>query len=247
LIFSLENKFISFSKLAELIFFPSLCEICSSLLESPHERVICHSCLRSIAAPRSSCCSLCGRFFESIGDPHLCSLCSQEPPPFAFHRSFGRYQGTLKDIILLFKYRKFSILGRELAHLAYSGLRTKRELFEGLEIVVSVPLHPKKKRERGFNQAEILAREMAKMLGVEYGKDALVKHKRTPPQTTMRAEERRRNVKGVFSLKKREAVEGRTVLLVDDVFTTGSTLRECSRVLIRGGAREVKALTLAQA
>lgn len=140
-----------------------------------------------------------------------------------------------------------SILGKDLARLAYSGLRTKRELFEGLEIVVSVPLHPKKKRQRGFNQAEIVAHEIARLSEIAFVKDALVKKKDTPPQTSLVAEERKRNVRGAFNLKKREEIEGKIVLLVDDVYTTGSTLRECSKVLLKGGVLEVRALTLAQA
>jgi len=182
-----------------------------------------------------------------VGDPHLCSRCAQKPPSFSTHHSSGRYQGILKDIILLFKYRKFSILGKELARLAHNNLREKRELFSGLEIVIPVPLHSKKKKQRGFNQAETIAREIAKLLNIDYVKDALVKKKNTPPQTSLIAEERRRNLKGAFDLKKREKIKGKTVLLVDDVYTTGSTLRECSRVLIQGGAQEVRALTLAQA
>ena len=140
-----------------------------------------------------------------------------------------------------------SVVGKNLARMAVEGLPTGQNLFQGLEIVVSVPLHPKKKRQRGFNQAEIIAQETARLLELEYVKDALVKDRNTPPQTSMTADERRRNVRGVFSLKKREEVEGRRVLLVDDVYTTGATLRECSQVLIRGGAREVRALTLARA
>ncbi len=247
MIFSLRDKFLASIKLAELIFFPSFCEICSSILDSPGEKIICHACLRNINPRRTSYCSRCGRFFDSLGDPHLCSDCAQKPPPFSTHRSSGRYQGVLKDIILLFKYRKFSILGKELARLAYKTLGAKRELFSGLEIVVPVPLHSKKRKQRGFNQAEIIAREIAKLLKIDYEKDALVKKKNTPPQTSLIAEERRQNIKGAFSLKKREKIEGKIVLLVDDVYTTGSTLRECSRVLIQGGAKEVRAISLAQA
>ena len=247
LIFSLRHGFLASIKLAELIFFPSFCEICSSLLESPDDKIVCHSCLHSIKLPRTSYCSRCGRFFDSLGDPHLCSRCAQKPPSFSAHYSSGRYQGILKDVILLFKYRKFSILGKELARLALNNLTNKREFFSGLEIVVPVPLHSIKKKQRGFNQAETIAREIAKQLNTDYVKDALVKKKNTPPQTSLLAEERRQSIKNAFDLKKRERIEGKIVLLVDDVYTTGSTLQECSRVLIQGGAQDVRALTLAQA
>lgn len=148
---------------------------------------------------------------------------------------------------MLFKYKKYPVLGRELALFAHRSLGKSEELWKGTEVVVPVPLHPKKKRKRGFNQAEIIARELTRIKGITFVKDALAKVKVTPPQTSLLAEERRQNIKGTFGLKRKEKIEGRSVLLVDDVYTTGSTVRECSAVLKAGGAKDVKALTLAQA
>ncbi len=113
--------------------------------------------------------------------------------------------------------------------------------------MVPVPIHPKKHKERGFNQAEILAKELAKLKGIDLEKKALVKVKNTLPQTTLTSEERAANVKGVFQLKDKERIKGKIILLIDDVYTTGSTLRECSLTLLEGGAREVRAVTVAQA
>lgn len=247
MISSLRDRLISSSKFVELIFFPSFCHICSSLLERSGEKIVCHSCLANIKQPRFSFCTRCGCFFGYWGEPHLCSLCLRTTPPFSTHRSCGLYQGILKDAILLYKYRKYRVLGRELALFAHRTLGKSEELWKGTEVVVPVPLHPKKKRNRGFNQAEIIARELAKIKGVALVKDALAKVRVTPAQTSLLAEERRQNVKGAFGLKRREKIEGRSVLLVDDVYTTGSTIRECSAVLKAGGAKDVRALTLAQA
>jgi competence protein ComFC len=246
-VISLRDRYSSLAKLAELIFFPSRCQICSALLEQPHEKIVCQSCLASMKRSRFCFCLCCGRFFDYLGEPHLCSTCIKSAPPFSRHRSCGRYQGILKDVILLYKYRKYKVLGKRLAIFAHQALGKSEELWEGTEVVVAVPLHPEKKRQRGFNQAGIIAREMARMQGLVFVEDALTKFKMTPAQTSLAAEERRRNVKGVFRLKKRERIEKKTVILVDDVFTTGSTLRECSIVLREGGAKEVRALTLAQA
>lgn len=139
------------------------------------------------------------------------------------------------------------MLGKRLALFAHQALGKSEELWEGAEVVAAVPLHPEKKRQRGFKQAGIIAREMARMQGLVFVEDALIKFKMTAAQTSLTAEERKRNVKGTFRLKKKERIEKKTVILVDDVFTTGSTLRECSLVLRKGGAKEVRALTLAQA
>lgn len=247
MISSLRRSIFSYSKLAELIFFPSFCELCSSILEFPHEKIVCHSCMESIKPPRFSPCLCCGRFFDYWGEPHLCSHCLKSPSPFSYHRSCGKYQGKLKDIILLYKYRKFRVLGKDLARLVYRMVEKDEELWWGIEAIVPVPLHPKKHKRRGFNQAEIIAKELAKEKGVEFIEEALVKIKNTPPQTSLVAKERERNVRGTFHITRRERIAGKTVLLVDDVYTTGSTIRECCAVLKKGGAKEIRALTLAQA
>ena len=243
----LRRHILSYPKFAELIFFPSFCRLCFSLLEFPQEKIVCHSCLESIRPHRPSFCLCCGRFFDFWGEPHLCSCCLKSPPPFSCHRSCGRYQGKLKDIILLYKYRKFRVLARDLTRFASQALGKDDELWSGIEAVAPVPLHPKKHKHRGFNQSKIIARELAKQKGVEFLEKVLVKIKNTPSQTSLVAEEREKNLRGTFRIAKREKIEGKTVLLVDDVYTTGSTIRECSAELVKGGAKEVRALTLAQA
>ncbi|NIO48000.1 MAG: hypothetical protein GTN73_00965 [Candidatus Aminicenantes bacterium] len=244
---SLSKKISSFTKLAELIFFPSFCELCSSLLEFPQERVICHSCWKSIRTSHHSYCICCGRFFEALEEPHLCQVCLEKRPPFSHHRSCARYKGKLKDIILLYKYRHFQVLGKDLARLVCRALGKEEEIWWKVDVVVPVPLHPKRKKKRGFNQAQIIAEELARIKGIELQDGLLVKTRNVPPQTSLRIEERVRNVTGVFGVVKGEKIRGKVVLLVDDVYTTGSTIRECSSALRNAGVKEVKALTVAQA
>ncbi|MCK4431899.1 MAG: ComF family protein, partial [Candidatus Aminicenantes bacterium] len=112
---------------------------------------------------------------------------------------------------------------------------------------VPVPLHPKRKKQRGFNQAFIIAKELAMLKGIKLVEGQLVKLKNILPQTSLKAEDRQKNVKGAFGIKEREKIEGKIILLVDDVYTTGSTIRECSSVLKNAGAKDVRALTLARA
>lgn len=244
---SLQRKISSWTKLAELIFFPSFCELCSSLLEFPGERVICRSCWESIKPFRSSYCLCCGRFFEGIGEPHFCQHCLEERPPFSCHRSFGRYSGRLKDIIIFYKFNKFWIIGKYLARRVHRLLAKREEIWQGVDVIIPVPLHPKREKKRGFNQAQIIAKELADLEKVRLLEGVLVKTKNVPPQTFLQLKEREKNVRGAFQVKKEEEVKDRVVLLVDDVYTTGSTIRECSSVLKKAGAKEVKALTIAQA
>ncbi|MFB0564665.1 MAG: ComF family protein [Candidatus Aminicenantaceae bacterium] len=234
-------------KLGELIFFPSSCKLCSSLLEFPHENVICRACWGKIRAPRQSFCLCCGRFFEGVAEPHFCRSCLQGRPPFSLHRSCGRYKGTLKDIILLFKYRHFKLLGKELARFTYEISNRYKDLWWNVEALIPVPLHRKREKQRGFNQALIIAKELAKNMEIPIVERALVKVRNVPPQTLIKPGDREKNVSGAFCVVKKEQVRGKSVLLVDDVYTTGATIRECSRALREAGVREVRALSVAQA
>jgi len=243
---SLQDIISNFYKAGELVFFPSFCRLCSGLLELPGEKLICTSCWDQLKVPSSSFCLCCGRFFEGAGEPHLCSSCFQKSPPFSVHRSCGRYGGVLKDIILLYKYRRFKVLGKGLARFAFDALGKDEDFWRNVEVIIPVPLHRKRKKQRGFNQAQVIARELAKLRGIRL-EEALVKTKNVPPQTLIDWEEREKNVSGAFQVADKEKIKGRCVLLLDDVFTTGATIRECSCALIKAGVREVRAMTLAQA
>jgi ComF family protein len=247
LISFLRNNVSSIAKLAELIFFPSFCELCSALLESSEERVICRSCWEGMIPFPSSYCLCCGRFFEGSAEPHLCRDCLEKRPDFTYHRSYGRYRGKLKDAILLFKYRRFQVLGGDFARLIFRRLGKEENIWWKADVILPVPLHPKRLKKRGFNQAQVIAAELARIKGIKLEERALVKVKNVLPQTFLETEERKKNVSGAFRIVDKEKIKGKTVILVDDVYTTGSTVRECSMVLKKAGAKEVRVLTLAQA
>ncbi len=241
------NTVSSAAKLAELIFFPSFCELCSSLLEYSEERVICRSCWERIIPFTSSYCLCCGRFFEGSVELHLCQDCLEKRPPFTTHRSYGRYKGKLKDAILLYKYRRFQVLGGDFARLIFRRLGKEENIWWKADVIIPVPLHPKRQKKRGFNQAQVIAAGLARIKGIKLEEGVLVKVKNVLPQTFLEIEERKKNVSGAFRVVDKERIKGKIVILVDDVYTTGSTVKECSMVLKEAGAKEVRALTLAQA
>ncbi len=234
-------------KLGELLFFPSFCKLCGCFLERRRERVICRFCGKSLFKRPASFCLVCGRFFQENSEPHICLDCLRKPPPFVRHRSCSFYRGKLKDVILLYKYHGIRVLGKELADFADKMLGGDQEIWQGVEIILPVPLHPRRKRERGFNQSTILVKELAKIKNISFSQNCLVRTVFRPPQTSMDSHEREENVKGVFEVRKKEKLSGKIVCLVDDVYTTGATIRECARVLRKAGVREVRAVTLAQA
>jgi ComF family protein len=174
-----------------------------------------------------------------------CGRCRRGLQPFGAGASLGPYEGSLKAAIHEFKYRSRR---RVAARLAEELLRSEsvREVLRGSEALVPVPLHPRRRLERGFNQAELLAQELAQRAGVAAAPGALVRRKDTLPQAGLTAAGRRQNVAGAFAVRRRAQVAGRVVVLVDDVFTTGATASACARALRDGGACEVRLLAAAR-
>lgn len=150
-------------------------------------------------------------------------------------------------MILLFKYQKYQILGKKLAEFLYSSTQAEEEIWWDVQAIIPVPLHASRKKERGFNQAEILCKELAKLVPLDVISKSLIKSKKVPPQTSLTGMDRRNNVTGAFSVVKKDRVKDKILLLVDDVYTTGATVWECCNTLLNAGAKEVRAITLARA
>ena len=244
---SLRARAAGLVRLAELLVFPSFCHLCRESLDREGERIVCADCLRKLAPRFGPVCPLCGRFEAGGVEDHLCGRCSVEVPAFSRQRSCGVYGGVLKDVILLFKYRKYAPLSRPLAGFAEACLAPDAPMWQDADLLVPVPLHALRRRERGFNQARLLARDLGALRGLEVLAGSLVKTRNVPAQAGLRAADRERNVRGVYAVKHPDRVRGRTLVLIDDVTTTGATLRECARVLKAAGAKDVRAVTLAQA
>ena len=153
-------------------------------------------------------------------------------------RAIGAYDGTLGALIHALKYEGRRSLGRPLARLM---VQAGAELLESADIATPVPLHRSRALERGFNQSEILARRLGVPVLL-----ALRRTRRTPSQTDLPAAKRHANVRGAFAMARGVTVDGKVVVLVDDVSTTGATLEACAAVLLEAGAREVRALTAAR-
>ena len=232
--------------IADLIF-PPRCITCDTLLEQRGPLPLCPSCREKIRFIHSPLCPRCGLPFPAAeGEDHLCGDCITVEKPYAVARAVGEYEETLLTAIHRFKYRGRAgiggILGGIMADFA-AGIWDMK-IFD---LIVPVPLHRRRLRERGFNQAVILAREISKRFDIPLDFISLRREAFTPPQVGLGREERSANVRGAFSAKHAERIAGRRILLVDDVYTTGSTLEECTRTLIRAKAESVAVLTLARA
>lgn len=226
-------------------FFPPQCLLCRSFIGSYRRGRFCKRCLEGFAFTGSPLCVKCGIMFVSReGEDHLCSRCIRSESFFDTARAVGSYEGLLRKTIHLFKYRSRSMLAAPLGRLmADYGT----DLLEGrrYDLLVPVPLHVRRLRERGYNQAVLLARVIGKTWAVSVDSTALRKQRWTMPQTELTENERRKNVRGAFLWAGTPLAE-KCVLLVDDVYTTGSTASECARVLKRAGAARVDFFTLAR-
>lgn len=221
---------------------PTRCGVCDAGLP-PGATPLCPSCAAAFPRWTGRACRVCGAALPDGGA--RCRECRNRRRDFRFCRSFGLYAGALKRAALLFKYAGRDALARPLGECLEAVAR--RPELRDADLLVPVPLHFIRRHARGYNQAELLARALSDRIGVPVV-DALRRRRWTRPQAGLHREARRRNVAGVFEVRRAETVpvKGRRALLIDDVCTTGATLEACARALREAGARRVDALTLAR-
>ena len=257
---------------------------------------LCSDCLCNFLPAESPLCSVCGFVFKSReGKDHVCGNCIDHPKRFGKARTLGLYNMTLMEVIHSFKYKEKLQLARPLEELLFSVF-VRNWNIDDFDLVVPVPLHLKRFRKRGFNQAYLLVRDWPEIAGkfkaepkqparslllatesagelksdsiscgrirlsrteacrvklqfnnFAIGKDALSRTAWTQPQTGLGRKKRMENIKGAFSVGDKSKVKGKRVLLVDDVYTTGATVDECTKAILGGGAASVDVLTLARA
>jgi ComF family protein len=227
-------------------FFPAKCPLCglSPDLSTPDRP--CPACLSQIKFFSSPRCLHCGIGFPSSSEvDHLCAECLSEERHFNLARAVCGYEGVIMEAISRLKYGGLTRLAMPLGNLLAEYQDPDFELSEN-DLVIPVPLHTRRLQERGFNQSLLLARQVSRRRSIPLNFTALHRARQTQPQTQLSGAERRKNVRGAFEVRKREAVKGKRILLIDDVFTTGATVQECAYVLREAGASEVHVLTLAR-
>jgi ComF family protein len=206
------------------------------------ETALCERCRLFLQrAAREPYCRICGRFFNAPGTG-FCLECGSRKWPFILVRAAAPYEGVLRSAVHRLKFGGKQVAADFLGGLMADVLQ-REEAYRGVTIVVPVPLSPGRLRERGFNQAELLAGVVAEACGLRLN-PALVRLSDRPPQAQLHRLARRENIKGTFSLTD-DSVLGKAVILVDDVFTTGSTMSAAAETLLEGGASQVLGLVLA--
>jgi ComF family protein len=227
-------------------FLPPQCPCCEKFLEEGQQG-LCSNCLSEIRWIEPPFCSICGiPFISKEVENHPCGACVTHRKYFTMARALGAYEGSLREAIHRWKYEGKTYLTPFFAEWMEEGLNRYWGP-HSLDLLIPAPLHPQRLRERGFNQALLLVKELSRRTGIPYRKTILQKKKPTIPQVNLSGTEREKGLRGAFQVIGKEELLGKSVLLVDDVYTTGATVNECSKVLLRGGAERVNVLTLAHA
>ncbi len=225
------------------VVFPSSCPACGRLLTRAGDGPICETCWGALPRWRGVTCR-CG--LPLLPDQAACGRCRGELRPFAAGASLGPYEGTLRLVLHELKYSGRRRAATRLAAMLLEDDAVRR-LVATSDVLVPVPLHPRRLRQRGFNQSALLAAALGRAAERPACADALARRRETAPQSGLTAIERRRNVRDAFAVRRRARLAGRVVTLVDDVTTTGATALACAHALSSGGALEVRLLTVARA
>jgi ComF family protein len=252
--------------------FPADCRICGSPLIRVSRLPVCETCLIALRPLKGSYCTVCGEALhvpayidyeetdrgdaDRVGVETRCLLCQRADPPFERAVAYGSYDGELRDLIHLLKFQQVRPASAILGHMLAETIANLQHampvgtLFSSKIAVVPVPLHARKQAQRGFNQAEMIARDALKELSRPKRFDlctrVLLRRRETGSQIGLTRHQRRENMRGAFAVSDPTRILNRNVLLIDDVYTTGTTASECARVLRRAGAATVWVATVAR-
>ncbi len=221
--------------------YPAQCRVCESVLGLESVPYVCNSCWSKIDVIQQPWCEICG----SPNSGELCDDCAANPPQYGKLRAIANYDNTLQTVIHLFKFEKRKTLAVSLAKLVLNHFPIDIHIAE-YDYILPIPIHKKRLQERGFNQAILIANQISKEYGINVSTDTLIKQKNTSPQSSLNRQERQTNIIGAFELQQNAVVTGKRILVLDDVYTTGATVREAVKVLWYADPAEVDVITLAR-
>lgn len=233
------------------VLFPSGCRLCEATLTRADRLPICDTCLASFKKlSPAAVCERCGQPWTNANataeSGMLCGECRQRDFAFDTARSYGIYGGALARAIVLQKFERIEPLGAWFAKRLLEVIHEQAEMF-GADLVVPVPLHRTRQKERGYNQVDLFGRPLARRLGLPYRPVLLKRERPRPEKHLLHFEERWEAVRGAFVIRQGGRVDNFRILLLDDVMTSGATLDACSRALREAGAKSVAGLTIARA
>lgn len=218
-------------------FYPPRCIFCGKVMKVGQTELICEQCQNTIHWKEGAVCQKCGR--NIYLNEKYCDRCQKTN--FIFEKGIAVFSYTdVRDAIAHFKFRYWKRDAIPFANLMGDYLLTYYpEIKEQSDLLIPVPMYQKKQKVRGFNQSELLAKLLAQRFEKQCSVNNLKRIRHTAPQSLLNAQQRQENIKGAFALENSQEIEGKTILLIDDIFTTGTTINECSKVLYQNGAKKV--------
>ena len=196
-------------------------------------------------------CGMC----EEISKEYICSKCklklkkllklntvAYKDKYFKLHTYLFKYEEKIRDKLLKYKFRDYSYLYKFFSEIIINNCN----LQNNYDIILPVPIHKKRKQMRGYNQSELIAKEIAKNMNMEYSNRVLIKMVNTVPQSSLNQTQRMSNVMGIYKVINSQIIDQKRILLIDDIFTTGSTVNECAKILKQNGAKTIDVLTIAK-
>ena len=217
------------------LFFPAKCGFCENI--TGNYNYICSNCEKQKYNEDREHCVLCGK--KIYLEKNICSNCRERRVYYEKLIFFGEYKEVLKDKIISYKFNDRSYLYNFFAELLFPKL-----VDEKIELITSVPISRKRMKERGYNQSELIAKKLSKLLEIQH-KNLLIKKHETKRQSELSKIERSINVRNSFEIIKNNEIKNKNILLIDDVFTTGATVNECSRIIKAAGVNSIKVAVIA--
>lgn len=231
-------------ELLDLIY-PKICFNCGQRISIDYEGYVCADCLKTIRKIDPPFCVSCGRSVSYGIANSKCAECLGQSYYFSKGFTVCLYEGLIKECIHSFKYNSCEYLGSTLCSLM-ADFAVKYIDIKKIDVITAVPLHWLRLRDRGFNQSAVLAKGLSRRTGILFSDKGLLRIKSAQPQVDLPRQKRFNNVKNIFKVKDKNLFNGKTVLIIDDVFTTGATLNECSKIVMESGAKDVWVFSLAR-
>ena len=223
------------------IIYPNRCISCKKIIE---DEGFCVDCWKKLVFINSKRCKCCGKPLDT--ESFICGVCLDKKYYFDQNISVFVYNRTIAKAIFEFKFKDKTFLSKKFADLMKNNINN---FSYKIDYVVSVPMHLNRLRKRGYNQSFLLANDLANLTNIDFIKDLLIKTKNTSRQVGLNVKERKTNLKGSFSIKDKykDIIKNKNILIIDDVFTTGSTINECAKILkLEGKVNKVMSLTIAK-
>jgi len=225
--------------------YPLKCQICHKYLDAYPVEYLCEDCEHKLMKMIIKACIICGKEAPNKSEsPFICKTCSAKPYPQIIFLSAGPYEGILKELIHQLKYHRKPFIADPLCKFLIEFLCVQKIDFCIYDYIIPVPLSKTRLRERGFNQSELIATKLSRWSNIPLRTDILCRKHHKYPQASLNRAQRLNNLAGVFKLNKKTVISDKSVILIDDVKSTGSTIYFCAEQLFKAGAKKILSITL---